>query len=53
LAIFVIAYNGDIEKKIKDWAIADSIILATARKLSAKVVSGDSSLKNVREAIMI
>ncbi|NHV06062.1 MAG: type II toxin-antitoxin system VapC family toxin [Thaumarchaeota archaeon] len=41
-------------KVIKGWGIADSIILATARKESARVVTGDKHFADLRnEAILI
>jgi predicted nucleic acid-binding protein len=45
--------NYENKKKIKNWGIADSIILATARVSSAKVVTGDPHFKGLKEAIMI
>jgi len=45
--------NYENKKKIKNWGMADSIILATARVLSAKVVTGDPHFKSIKEAIMI
>ncbi len=42
------------QKKIrKDWGMADSIILATARSASAKVVTGDPHFKGLPEAVLI
>jgi len=42
------------EKKIrKDWGMADSIILATARSASAKIVTGDPHFKGLPEAVLI
>ncbi len=40
-------------KTIADWGMADSIILATARAVSGKVVTGDSHFRGVPDAIMI
>jgi predicted nucleic acid-binding protein len=41
-------------KKIsKDWGMADSIILATARAASAKIVTGDPHFKGLPEAVLI
>lgn len=45
--------NFQSKKRKKDWGMADSIILSTARIGSAKVVTGDSHFKDVPEAIMI
>ncbi|MDW8033645.1 MAG: type II toxin-antitoxin system VapC family toxin [Nitrososphaerota archaeon] len=46
----------DIERKnrVKNWGLADSIILATARKSGAKVVTGDNHFADLKdEAIII
>ncbi len=45
--------NYENKKKIKNWGMADSIVLATARSFSAKVVTGDPHFKGMKEAIMI
>ena len=45
--------NHQNKKRIKDWGMADSIILATAKISSAKVVTGDTHFKDIPEAIMI
>ena len=37
----------------KDWGMADSIVLATARDLSAGVLTGDPHFKDLPEAILI
>lgn len=41
------------KKNIKGWGMIDSIILATARTLSTKVITGDPHFKNLRDAIII
>ncbi|MBO3841805.1 MAG: type II toxin-antitoxin system VapC family toxin [Candidatus Brockarchaeota archaeon] len=46
----------DIERKdkVRNWGLADSIILATARKSNAKVVTGDKHFADLKnEVIMI
>lgn len=40
------------KKKIKNWGMADSIILATSQLLNAKVVTGDEHFRNLN-AVMI
>ncbi|HVB12052.1 MAG TPA: PIN domain-containing protein [Nitrososphaerales archaeon] len=45
--------NRQNKRKVKDWGMADSIILSTARISFAKVVTGDDHFKDVSEAIMI
>ena len=43
----------DMKEKIKNWGMADSIVLATARSLNAKVVTGDEHFRGLAEAVMI
>ena len=45
--------HAEMRKKIRDFGLADAFVLATARKLNAKVLTGDSHFKNVKEAVMI
>jgi predicted nucleic acid-binding protein len=42
-----------MKKRKKDWPIADSVVLASARDRSANVVSGDPHFKNLEEVIFI
>ena len=54
--IAVLAGEIDVKRKskVKGWGLADSIILATARKNKAKVVTGDKHFIDlVDETIMI
>lgn len=48
---------GDIsfekKKQIKGWGMADSIILATAKSLGAKVITGDQHFKNEKDAVLL
>jgi len=39
--------------KVKGWGLVDSVILATARTVEAKVVTGDEHFRDLEEAIMI
>ena len=45
----------DIERrrKVKGWGLADSIILATARKAGAKIVTGDKHFKDLKNEVII
>jgi predicted nucleic acid-binding protein len=43
----------EMRKTEKDFGLADAYILATARKLKAKVLTSDLHFKNVKEAILI
>jgi predicted nucleic acid-binding protein len=45
--------HSEIRKKIKDFGMADSIILVTARKLNAKVTTCDNHFKGFKEAILL
>ena len=46
--------NFQNKRRKKDWGMADSIILSTARIASAKVITGDPHFeKDIPEAIMI
>lgn len=40
-------------KEVRGWGIVDSIVLATARKAGAKIVTGDEHFRDLPEAIMI
>jgi predicted nucleic acid-binding protein len=40
------------KKKIKNWGMADSIMLATAKKIGAKVLTGDKHFGNF-ESVML
>lgn len=42
-----------MKKRKRNWPIADSIVLASARSRSAYVVSGDPHFKNVEDVIFI
>jgi predicted nucleic acid-binding protein len=45
--------NYSRKKVQKDWGMADSIVLATARELSAGVLTGDPHFKDLPEAVLI
>jgi len=42
-----------MRKTLKDFGLADSYVLATARKLDARILTGDMHFKDVKEATMI
>jgi len=44
--------NFENKKVIKDWGMADAIILATAKYLDAKVVTGDKHFKNMNSVMI-
>lgn len=43
----------EMRKTIKDFGLADAYILAAARKLKSKIVTGDPHFQGVKEAIII
>ena len=45
--------NFDNKKKIKNWGMSDSIILATANLLNAKVVTGDEHFRELGAVVML
>ena len=45
--------HAEMRKKEKDFGLADAYVLATAKKLKSKVLTGDLHFRNVKEAILI
>ena len=41
--------NFERKKRVKGWGMADSIVLATARRSGSKIVTGDSHFKDLPE----
>ena len=41
------------KRAVRDWGMADSVIPATARSESAKVVTGDAHFKGLPDAILV
>ncbi len=41
------------KKTKKDWGMADSIVLATAKNASAKVITGDPHFKGMSDVVLI
>ena len=52
-ALLAGALNYERKAKVKNWGMTDSIILATARVVSAKVVTGDRHFEGLPEAIIV
>ena len=46
-------FHAEIRKKIKDFGMTDCVVLLTARKLNAKILTGDAHFKDFKEAILI
>ncbi len=43
----------EMRKSVKDFGLADAYVLATARRLDSKILTGDLHFKNVKEAVSI
>jgi len=43
----------EMRKTLKDFGLADAYVLATARRLKAKVLTGDLHFKGVKETVLI
>ena len=43
----------EMRRSLKDFGLADAYVLATARKLKAKVLTGDMHFKGVKEAVLM
>ena len=43
----------EAKKKNKDFGMLDAFVAATAKKLNAKIITGDPDFKNFKEAVMI
>jgi len=45
--------HAEVRKTEKDFGLADAYVLATARKLKSKVLTGDPHFKNMKEAVLL
>ncbi|MBX5321943.1 MAG: PIN domain-containing protein [Candidatus Bathyarchaeota archaeon] len=45
--------HAQMRKTIKDFGLADAYVLATAKKLKTKILSGDPHFQNIKQAILI
>ena len=45
--------HAEIKQNIKDFGMVDVVVLLTARRLNAKVLTGDPHFKGFKEAVMI
>jgi predicted nucleic acid-binding protein len=45
--------HAEMRQKEKDFGLADSYVLATARKLKTKILTGDPHFRNLTEAVLI
>lgn len=46
-------FHAEIRKKVKDFGLVDALILISARKLEARVLTGDKHFKGFRETIFV
>ena len=53
LALLAGEIHAELRKSVKDFGLADSFVLATARSKGSKVLTGDPHFKTVAEAVMI
>jgi len=45
--------HAEIKSKIKDFGLIDSFILLSAKKLNAKIVTGDKHFKGMKDVVFI
>jgi predicted nucleic acid-binding protein len=43
----------EMRKTLKDFGLADAYVLAAARKMEAKILTGDKHFKDIKEAVFI
>jgi predicted nucleic acid-binding protein len=43
----------EMKRTLKDFGLADAYVLATARKLNAKVLTGDKHFQNIKDSVML
>jgi predicted nucleic acid-binding protein len=53
IAIEAAKIDVEMKKKVAGWGLADSIVLATARRKKAKVLTGDDHFKDLSETVYI
>jgi len=53
IAVEAAKVDVEMKKKVAGWGLADSIVLGTARKKKAKVLTGDKHFLNMPETIFI
>jgi predicted nucleic acid-binding protein len=53
IALLAGELNHERKKAVKGWGMADSVVLATARTVSAKVVTGDRHFEGLPDAIIV
>jgi predicted nucleic acid-binding protein len=53
LAVAAAKTDVAMKKRVQNWALADSIVLSTARDRKAKIVTGDPHFRGLDEAYMV
>lgn len=53
LAVRAGELNHTRKEVVREWGMADSVVLATAKSASAKVVTGDAHFRDLPDVIMI
>jgi len=53
VAVEAAKVDVEMKKKVAGWGLADSIVLGTARKKKAKVLTGDEHFLNMQETTFI
>ncbi len=43
----------EMRKTLKDFGLADAYVLATARKIGCKILTGNTHFKDIKEAVLI
>ncbi|MFH1721276.1 MAG: PIN domain-containing protein [Candidatus Altiarchaeota archaeon] len=45
--------SAEKRKTMKNWGLVDSLLLTTAKRYKAKILTGDQHFKDIKEAILI
>ena len=45
--------HAEMKQEEKNFGLADAYVLATAKKLKSKVLTGDAHFKNIKDAVLI
>src|SRR3989338_7018743 len=46
-------FHGEMRKEIKDFGLGDAFVVIAARRLNAKILTGDPHFRNIKEAVML
>lgn len=53
ISILTAQIHSEIKKKNKEFGMLDAFVAATAKKINAKILTGDEHFKNFKEAVFI